>query len=682
MAGSYALPPPAPLDIHSDQAGEKWKRFKRAWDSYSLATGLSEKSEDVQVATLLTVIGEEAREVYATFAGWAEAGDHKKIEPVLGKFGQYCKPQKNIPFERYRFNRRCQEAGESYEQYRTALRKLAENCDFGTITPDEILRDRLIFGIRDGKTRERLLREPALTLKRTDEICRSAESAVTQLRLVDDGQGTPVNALATPARTTHDCPNCGRKHDSQRREMCPAFGKTCRRCNKRNHFAVKCRSRGRNQRALVVDTDLEPEAQDEDETLTLSLPVHCLDDSQFITLRIKSGSYIRFQVDTGAQCNVLPLDTYKKATGDNTLRLITPTNTEVSRLQRMLLQLQKYSLEVGYKKGKYMHLADTLSRAYLPEEVAVAEVRELEEVSHTESLAMAPEDLERLKLVASQDAAMEELRRVIQQGWPPHKAGLPDAVRPYFEFRDQMTTQDQLVFKGPTVVVPAALRAEMMAKCHATHIGIEGCLRRARESMYWPRMSSDMKDYISRCDVCLAYRNAPQRETLVQHEITARPWAKVGADLCDFRGRTLLVVCDYFSGFIEVERLQTTTTVAVSKALKALFARYGVPDILVTDNGPQFSSAEFVGFAKRWGFQHTTSSPHYPQSNGRAENAVKTVKRLLTKCQESRQSRVPSPAGLEKHTYRGAWIKSSTEIPWQAMPHTPPCDRDAAQTRV
>ena len=100
----------------------------------------------------------------------------------------------------------------------------------------------------------------------------------------------------------------------------------------------------------------------------------------------------------------------------------------------------------------------------------------------------------------------------------------------------------------------------------------------------------------------------------------------------------LLVVCDYFSGFIEVEHLHTTTAAAVSKALKALFARYGVPDMLVTDNGPQFASAEFVSFAKRWGFQHVTSSPHYPQSNGRAENAVKTVKRLLTKCQETRQS--------------------------------------------
>ena len=83
-----------------------------------------------------------------------------------------------MPFERYRFNHRCQEAGENYNQYHTALRKLADNCDFGSITPDELLCDRLVFSIRDSKTREHLLREPALTVRHTDEICHSAESTV------------------------------------------------------------------------------------------------------------------------------------------------------------------------------------------------------------------------------------------------------------------------------------------------------------------------------------------------------------------------------------------------------------------------------------------------------------------------------------------------------------------------
>ena len=173
MAAGYALPPPPPLDIHGTQAADNWKRFKRAWTNYALAIELNKKSEKVQVATLLTVVGEEAREVFGTFTNWVNEGDDNKIEPVLQKFADYCQPRKSVPFERYCFNRRVQESGESYEQYRTALRKLSEGCEFESITPGEILRDRLVFGIRDNKVRERLLREPRLTLAKTDEICRA-----------------------------------------------------------------------------------------------------------------------------------------------------------------------------------------------------------------------------------------------------------------------------------------------------------------------------------------------------------------------------------------------------------------------------------------------------------------------------------------------------------------------------
>ena len=146
---------------------DKWKKFKRAWTSYSLATELSKKSELIQVATLLTVIGEEAPEVFSTFTDWTNEGDEAKIVLILAKFEAYCQPRKNIPFERYRFNHRGQEPGESYDQYRTALRMLAEGCDFQTITPNEILQDRLVFGIKYDKVRERLLRESTLTLTRS-----------------------------------------------------------------------------------------------------------------------------------------------------------------------------------------------------------------------------------------------------------------------------------------------------------------------------------------------------------------------------------------------------------------------------------------------------------------------------------------------------------------------------------
>ena len=109
-----SLPPPAPLEIHGPQAAENWKRFKQAWTNYALATELNKKDEPVQVATLLTVIGKEAREVFATFSNWTNKGDDAKIKPVLTKFATYCQPRKSIPFECYCFNRRTQQPGETY----------------------------------------------------------------------------------------------------------------------------------------------------------------------------------------------------------------------------------------------------------------------------------------------------------------------------------------------------------------------------------------------------------------------------------------------------------------------------------------------------------------------------------------------------------------------------------------
>ena len=111
MASGYSLPPPLPLEIHSTNASEKWKKFYRAWNSYIVATELNKKSEAVQLATLLTVIGEEAREVFATFT-WEAEGDDAKIGIVIDKFKSYCEPRKKIPFEHYRFNLRAQEPGE------------------------------------------------------------------------------------------------------------------------------------------------------------------------------------------------------------------------------------------------------------------------------------------------------------------------------------------------------------------------------------------------------------------------------------------------------------------------------------------------------------------------------------------------------------------------------------------
>lgn len=227
---------------------------------------------------------------------------------------------------------------------------------------------------------------------------------------------------------------------------------------------------------------------------------------------------------------------------------------------------------------------------------------------------------------------------MIEKGWPISKQEVPGSIQAYFNIRDELIVQEELIFKGQHLVIPISMRKDMMATIHSTHIGIEGCLRRARDSVYWPHMTTELKDYILKCDVCLAHRQTPGREPLQQHEFPDRPWSKVGIDLCEFQGRTLVVLVDYHSNFIEVERITKLTTSGVSKVLMTMFSRYGVPDQVMSDNGPQFSSAEFRSFATQWGFEHITASPRYPKSNGKVENAVKTVKLLFSKCKDSGQS--------------------------------------------
>ena len=119
----FALPSPTPLDIHDSNAAEKWKEFEQAWRNYSVhvAMKLHQEPETVQIVTLLTVIGAEVRKVFSTFG----EGNRDRIQPVLESFAAYCQPLKNVPFERYRFYSRMQEAEESYDHYRTVLRQLA-----------------------------------------------------------------------------------------------------------------------------------------------------------------------------------------------------------------------------------------------------------------------------------------------------------------------------------------------------------------------------------------------------------------------------------------------------------------------------------------------------------------------------------------------------------------------------
>ena len=309
------------------------------------------------------------------------------------------------------------------------------------------------------------------------------------------------------------------------------------------------------------------------------------------------------------------------------------------RVQRLMLRVQRYDMKVSYTPGKFMYTADALSRAVDPE----ADQNEREEDigihvnSVIETLSVSSDRKKQFVEETKKDKTLQELLQVIHEGWPAEKHHCRLGVREYWNSRSELSEAQGFILKGNRLVVPVSMRKQMLNSVHEGHLGIEKCKRRAREVLYWPQMNQDITNMVQDCAACMLYKPKQQQESLQQHQTPERPWEKVGSDLFTLDGKDYLVVVDYYSQFIELRTMSTTTSKAVIFQLKEIFSRQGTPCELVTDNGPQFASFEFKQFAKDWDFVHTTTSPYYPQSNGRAEGAVKIAKNLLKKCHRSGQ---------------------------------------------
>ena len=136
----------------------------------------------------------------------------------------------------------------------------------------------------------------------------------------------------------------------------------------------------------------------------------------------------------------------------------------------------------------------------------------------------------------------------------------------------------------------------MLSRLHEGHLGTEKCRARARDIMYWPNMSTDIEETVARCATCATYRKRNNKQPMIPHEIRDRPWAKVGADIFSFKNQEYLVVVDYYSKFPEVEQLTCKTANGVISALRQIFSRHGIPEILFCDNMPFASHV----LPKRW----------------------------------------------------------------------------------
>ncbi|CAB3999682.1 retrotransposon-like family member retr-1, partial [Paramuricea clavata] len=272
-----------------------------------------------------------------------------------------------------------------------------------------------------------------------------------------------------------------------------------------------------------------------------------------------------------------------------------PLSMAPPRLQRMLLRLQRYDFIVKYKPGKEIVFEDTLSRTYVPNSEPDESHMEDEVEYHTHSvfhrIPVLTDKLEKIREETSKDPTMMVLLTVIRRGWPQSRQQTPVEIHQFWNYRDEMSEIEGVIMKGDRIVTPTVLRSEMLARVHDSHIGIEKCRGRARYIIFWPKMNEQINDLISKCNICQEHQSSNPKESLIESPLPGRPLETVATNLFHWEQKDYLLVVDYYSRYVEVAKLDDTKSRTV--------------------------------------VNHT--NPYYPKSNGLAEKAVQTVKRLLTK---------------------------------------------------
>ncbi|KAK3924201.1 hypothetical protein KUF71_002472 [Frankliniella fusca] len=288
---------------------------------------------------------------------------------------------------------------------------------------------------------------------------------------------------------------------------------------------------------------------------------------------------------------------------------------------------------VEYLPGKYMHIADLLSRQCLGDHVE--DDPEMTEVVHevTKYIPMSETIKADLIKETALDPGLSAVMKYCREGWPLNKNKIEPEAKPYWQIRMDIFVEDNLIILEDRIIVPVKLRKPVLKKLHTAHLGIDKTKARARQSLYWPGMSNDITNFIKECRACERHSANNYREPLIPHEIPSLRFQKVGVDILNFDSKDYLVLEDYLSKWLEVKPLPSKSSKAVIDALRSIFATHGNPQQIFGDNNP-LNSSECHEFARSIECDIKTSSPEYARSNGLAEKGVHIAKQMLKKCKD------------------------------------------------
>ena len=267
-----------------------------------------------------------------------------------------------------------------------------------------------------------------------------------------------------------------------------------------------------------------------------------------------------------------------------------------ARMQRWALILSAYQYNIMYRNSKENANADAMSR--LPSSSNDSET-ERDDVFQTIFLDELPIRSEDINKATKHDTILSQVSQYILQGWPNSMNGLPESIRPYYNRKDELTVEQGCVLWGIRVVIPEQFRERLLNQIHEEHPGICKMKALARCYLWWPTLDKDIKTKVKSCTICMAVRNTPQVAPLHSWQWPTRIWQRLHIDFAQKGNHTFLVIIDSHSKWLEVFDLKSTTAEKTCEVLRMLFASYGLPEEIVSDNGPQFISAVFKTFLKK-----------------------------------------------------------------------------------
>ena len=222
------------------------------------------------------------------------------------------------------------------------------------------------------------------------------------------------------------------------------------------------------------------------------------------------------------------------------------------------------------------------------------------------------------------DNTLATVYQYVMEGWP-HKVK-EEALKPYYQCKDQLATDQGCLLWGLRVIIPPILQAQMLNELHASHPGIVKMKALARSIVWWPNMDKDIEDVVTSCKSCAAHRSLPPVEPLHTWPWASHSMQRIHIDFASIEQFEVLVIIDSHSKWIEAIPLRAATANTTVDALRLFFASFGLPKEIVSDNGPQFTAQDFKDFCVNNGIKHTLIPPYHPATNGAAKRAVQVIK--------------------------------------------------------